>query len=101
MPHYSYKISISITCCYCTHLFLLILVESLSRFNAELALSDEFVQQWDGLEELLVGELLVPAIEDELIGVEPDVIRQLERTHGVARAQLHRDVDVTSGRVSW
>lgn len=90
---WQYKIKFS-------HLFLVIFVESLPRLETEFALGDEFIQQRDGFEELLVRELFVPAVEDELVGIEADVVRQFERAHGVAGAKLHGDVDIAGWGVT-
>lgn len=43
---------------------------------------------------------MVPAVENELRRVEADIVGELQRTHRVRRAELHRRVDVLGRRVA-
>ena len=54
-------------------------------------------------EERLLREALVPAANDELVGVEPHIVGELEGAHGVAGAQLHGNVHVLglAGLIVW
>ena len=52
------------------------------------------------LEESLFWESRAPAIHDELIGVEPDVVSQLKGPHGVSGPQLHGGVHILVSCVS-
>ena len=75
-------------------LFLFVLVKSLSSLHAQLSLGHQLVQHGAGVEERVVGVVLVPTVDDELHRVEPDVVGELEGSHGVSGAQLHSGVDV-------
>ena len=59
----------------------LVLIKAFPGFASAFAFTDELGQQWAGVEQGLLGVLLVPAVNDELGGVEPDVVGQLEGAH--------------------
>lgn len=77
--------------------FFLVLVEALPRLHAELSLGHQLVEHGAGVEEFVVGVVLVPAVDDELHRIQPNVVCDLEGPHGMSGAQLHAGVDVPVG----
>ena len=76
-------------------LFLLVFVESFARLASELALGDEFVQERRRFEERLIRVLLLPAVNNELGGVQSDVIGELESKRHEYR-NIMREIDERS-----
>jgi len=65
-------------------------VESLARLPSEVSNRDLFREALGGDESWLVGELLNPAGDDVVDGVEADVVCEVEGTHWVPRSELRQ-----------
>ena len=69
-----------------------IFVEALSSFAAQLALLHQGPHGLAAPEQSLLRVAAAPAAHDQVHRVVPDIVKQFERPHGVAAAQLHRHV---------
>src|SRR5260221_276416 len=77
----------------------LVRVEAASGLTAEIPGVHQVLQQ--GRRSIAwIAELAVQRLDDLQRDVEPDDVRQRERSHRVSAAQLHRLVDVLGGRVA-
>src|SRR2546426_6631040 len=76
---------------------LVVLIETPSRLHAEIPREDHPLEE-RRRSPRGIAELLEECVRHVQADVEPGVVDELERSHRVAQAELHRLVDVLGGR---